>query len=810
MNTGRAIRPSNNRVWLAFAGLALFTGVVLLVVIALAAGAPSWLGSLLAGPEPTPTATIEPANATIGGVVWHDLCASTDAAAGELPEGCVLGLELHADGVLQAGEPGIAGVQVQLGQGSCPAFGLAATMTDASGSYSFSGLIAGTYCVSIDSGDAVNAAVLLPGQWTYPALATGLSSVNVDLSAGQGLGTLNFGWDYQNLPEPVVPTPTEPVATPTLVPATCTDRMTFVADVTFPDNSVLRPGQSFEKIWRMRNSGTCTWTREYSLIFISGHSMGASTLVPLTSSVPPGATADLAVKLTAPAGNGTYRGNWMIRNNLAQAFGLGEKGDLPFWVQIIVSPSGQPVGGTWRGEYFSNRELKGTPALVRQDPVIDFDWGRNAPASGVSSDNFSVRWTGKVALDAATYRFKLLVDDGARLYVDGILVIDGWKDGSARELTGDLGLAKGDHNIKLEYYDRTYDARVRLTWDKTSSTSYPDWKAQYYNNKDLSGTPALVRNDQELDFSWATGSPAVGINADGFSVKWTRTVKFTAGTYRFRAQADDGVRVWIDNERIINEWHDSSASTTYAVDKNLSGSHSIEVQYYENAGNAKVVVWWERLPNTPTPTTTSTVTPTTTATPTETEQPPTETPMPSETPTVTPTATEPGPVGPTTTFDFVAKICNAQWSNGSDDLPCPGLEGAQAGYAVVVINPELEGDLTANGSAILTVPQAINDGSIRGTYPAYTVNSGDHFRATLGCLAGNPACDVVFQLFYWTDLQPLTKLGEWQETADGQLTTVDLDLSGLSDQTVIFMLVLTANGSSTDDAGVWLQARIAN
>lgn len=808
MNTGRALTPNNRIFWLALTGLAVLAGLSVLAFVALAAGLGPFGGSLFGSTDPTPTP--EPSTAIIGGVVWHDLCAS-DQVGEATPEGCVAGLALRADGILQSEEPGIAGVVVQLGQGLCPAFGLATTLTDANGSYSFGELAAGDYCVSIDSGDPANSTRLLPGQWTYPTVSSGLSSAGVSLSAGQGLGTVNFGWDYQNLPEPLVLTPT-PTLPPTPAPETCIDRATFVADVTFPDNSVVRAGQSFEKIWRMRNSGTCTWTREYSLVFISGHSMGITGLIPLTGSVTPGATADLAVKLIAPAANGTYRSNWMIRNDRAQGFGIGEAGDKPFWVQIIVSPAGQAVGGTWRGEYFSNRELKGTPTVVRQDPVIDFDWGRNAPASGVTVDNFSVRWTGKINLDASTYRFRVLVDDGARLWIDGILVIDAWKDGSARELTGDLGVAKGEHTVKLEYYDRTHDARVRLLWEKTSSSSYPEWKAEYFNNRELDGNPALVRNDKQVDFTWGSGAAAVGLQTDNFSARWNRTVKFDAGTYRFYARADDGIRVWVDGERIINEWHDSAGTTTYSADRTLSGSRPIRIEYYERSGNAKVAVWWERLANTPTPTVT--VTPTTPAPTTEVPptEPPTEVPTTPVPPTdVPPTPTETPPVGPQITLDLVSTICSAVWNNGSEQLSCPGNAGAHSGYAVTVLNPTLE-DIPGSGSGLLTVPEDVENGNISGTYPAYLVQHGDHFKATLGCLSGNPACQVIFQLYQWPDGQPESPalLGQWSESADGTTTSVDIDLSALAGNSVHFILVVKADGSATGDAAVWLRARIVN
>lgn len=804
MNTGRTL-SANNRMWLILGGLALAGGLILMVGIALAAGLPGAIGSLLGFGSEQLTPTPEPATSAVGGMVWHDLCAATQPGS-ETPEGCVAGPDLRADGVLQAGEPGIAGVVVQLGQGACPAFGLATALTDAGGSYSFTNLPAGSYCVSIDSGEANNAALLLPGQWTYPALASGVSAAGISLAEGQGLGTVNFGWDYLNLPEPppATPTPTPPA---TQVPEACLDRATFVADVTFPDNSVLRAGQSFEKIWRLRNSGTCTWTREYSIVFISGHSMGVTGLIPLTGSVAPGATADLSVKLTAPAGNGTYRGNWMIRNDRAQAFGIGEAGDKPFWVQIIVSPAGQAIGGTWRGEYFSNRELKGTPTVVRQDAVIDFEWKREAPASGVTADNFSVRWTGKIALEAGTYRFKALADDGVRLWIDGILVIDEWKDGSARELTGTIGVAKGEHTVKLEYYDRSYDARIRLLWEKTTATSFPEWKAEYFNNRDLSGSAALLRNDKTLDFAWGNGSPAVGLNADNFSARWTRTIKFDAGTYRFFARADDGVRVWVENERIINEWHDSSGTTTYTADVTLSGNKVIKVEYYERSGKADVAIWWERLSNTPTPTPT---------TPPTTEVPPTQPPTEVPTTPVPPTDVPPTPtdVGPQITLDLVATICQADWRSGDAQLSCPGNPGAQSGYALSVLNPTLDSG-ASTGSGLLTGPADAENSSISGSYPAYTVQDGDRFRATLDCLAGTAACQVIFQLSYWEmdDLDqpgPLNQLEQWAEGVDGTSTAVDLDLSALAGKTVHFVLIVKADGSPTGDAAVWLRARIVH
>ncbi len=111
----------------------------------------------------------------------------------------------------------------------------------------------------------------------------------------------------------------------------------FVADVTVPDGSSFPAGTSFTKTWRLMNSGTCTWTTAYSLVFSSGAQMGAPASVALPNSVAPGQTLDLTLSLTAPAVAGHYRGDWLLADASAVHFGLGAGADSPFWVDINVS-----------------------------------------------------------------------------------------------------------------------------------------------------------------------------------------------------------------------------------------------------------------------------------------------------------------------------------------------------------------------------------------------------------------------------------------------------------------------------------------
>ncbi|NJM42087.1 MAG: hypothetical protein HC853_15720 [Anaerolineae bacterium] len=82
------------------------------------------------------------------------------------------------------------------------------------------------------------------------------------------------------------------------------------------------------------------------------------------------------------------------------------------------------------------------------------------------------------------------------------------------------------------------------------------WLGEYFNNATLSGTPAFRRYSRSILFNWGVGSPSRAINRDSFSIRWTRTLSFASGTYRFRTIADDGVRVFVDNAPVIDAWAD--------------------------------------------------------------------------------------------------------------------------------------------------------------------------------------------------------------------------------------------------------------
>jgi hypothetical protein len=147
--------------------------------------------------------------------------------------------------------------------------------------------------------------------------------------------------------QPASATQTPLVASPTVSPATVTatsdlpcDRADFVDDVTIPDGTKLAPGESFVKTWRLRNSGSCTWTTSYRVVFESGIALGAPASINLPANVPPGATADISIQMKAPDTPKDYESNWKLQNASGTIFGTGSTGTKPIWVRItVVAPT---------------------------------------------------------------------------------------------------------------------------------------------------------------------------------------------------------------------------------------------------------------------------------------------------------------------------------------------------------------------------------------------------------------------------------------------------------------------------------------
>jgi hypothetical protein len=190
------------------------------------------------------------------------------------------------------------------------------------------------------------------------------------------------------------PTETSVPGTATLVPPTATttplcDLAFFVTDVTVPDGTEFAPGTAFIKTWRLRNTGTCTWTG-YTLVFDSGDAMGGPASQPI-GTVAPGQEVDLSVNLVAPATEKTYRGYWRIKNasGVLLPVSNGYQG-RSFFVEIKVKPATTSVtlnatGGTEGGTVYE----PAAGLAVVHGTILVGDTSGNHLARGYMSFNIS-------------------------------------------------------------------------------------------------------------------------------------------------------------------------------------------------------------------------------------------------------------------------------------------------------------------------------------------------------------------------------------------------------------------------------------
>lgn len=258
----------------------------------------------------------------------------------------------------------------------------------------------------------------------------------------------------------------------------------------------------------------------------------------------------------------------------------------------------------WKASFFPNRDLSGSAALIQDVPEVNFDWGGGSPP-GLPADNFSSRFERTINFNPGTYRFRARADDGVRVFIDNQPVINQWNIGSANvEYTADRSMY-GNQAVRVEHFEATGLASISFNFQPLSNSSTVDgggsgeWEANYFNNTDLSGNPALVRRESRsaypLDQNWGNGTPAPGIiNDDNWSARWRGRFGFDSGNYVFQANVDDGVRVYIDGIRILDNWSDGYKEVSNRFQNLGGGDHDITVEYYERGGGAMIRVWWWR------------------------------------------------------------------------------------------------------------------------------------------------------------------------------------------------------------------------
>ncbi len=295
------------------------------------------------------------------------------------------------------------------------------------------------------------------------------------------------------------------------------------------------------------------------------------------------------------------------------------------------------TGNGLKGEYYNTKSFSDLK-LTRTDERVDFNWKDKSPHSSMGADTFSARWTGQVEpLFSETYNFHTITDDGVRLWVDNQLIVDEFVNRRSTEDTATIDLVAGKkYDIRMEYYENSGNANASLAWssdsqsfeiipssqlysksidNKNNASTIVDsnnnsnnmtdknnsittgtgngLKGEYYNTKSFSDLK-LTRTDERVDFNWKDKSPHSSMGADTFSARWTGQVEpLFSETYDFHTTTDDGVRLWVDNQLIVDEFvNRRSTEDTATIDLVAGKKYDIRMEYYENSGNANASLAW--------------------------------------------------------------------------------------------------------------------------------------------------------------------------------------------------------------------------
>lgn len=260
--------------------------------------------------------------------------------------------------------------------------------------------------------------------------------------------------------------------------------------------------------------------------------------------------------------------------------------------QLTITPPG--AFPDWMGEYFDNPYVLGEPRYRANNVDINFNWGSGAPDPRLPSDNFSVRWTRLYNFAAGSYTFSATADDGIRVWVGDTLAIDGWVPQQAKTYTRTLYLS-GVYPLRVEYFEQSGQAVVNFIFQAANSpppsSSTEAWHGEYYNNAALTPPSKCAQDTPTLAFNWGTTSPGCDIAPQFFSAHWqsTRTTLAT-GFYTIYLTVDDGARIYVDDNLILDAWHEQ-APTNYSATLYLNaGAHAWRVEYFQSTGGAQISI----------------------------------------------------------------------------------------------------------------------------------------------------------------------------------------------------------------------------
>lgn len=293
-------------------------------------------------------------------------------------------------------------------------------------------------------------------------------------------------------------------------------------------------------------------------------------------------------------------GNHDIR---IEYYNIGNPGHLEFsYVKEDPPPPTPPAGSSgWTATYFNGTNLTSQASTKTfSAPTLYEYYSGAAPAGVTNPDSWSARYISSPTFAAGTYEFTAIVDDGMRVYIDGVILIDRWSDWvSDADMTRKATkvLTAGAHEVKVETYNSGGPGSIDVSWAAVTPPPDASWTGQYYSDTSL--TTAIGASFTEaagaLNYDWGTLAPTqLGTQTDTWSARWTCTAQFEAADYTFSVTSDDGVRLYIDNVLVIDKWINQPATTYTYLKTMTAGSHALKVEFYDQGGEAVLKASWSK------------------------------------------------------------------------------------------------------------------------------------------------------------------------------------------------------------------------
>ena len=613
----------------------------------------------------------------------------------------------------------------------------------------------------------------------------------------------------------------------------------FVSDVTVPDGTQYTSGTAFKKTWRLKNVGTCAWTTSDSMIFDSGAQMSGPASVALPSAVAVGATVNVSVDLKAPNSAGHYIGYWKFKSSSGTIFGIGVNANKSWWVEInvpsnnngsvvydFVASASKAVWSSGAGGLTfpgTDGDAKGF-ALKKDKPKFETgiestDPGLLFAPQNITNGFIQARFPSYKVDPADRFRTTVGCESGATTcYVVYRLDYE----------TG--GAIKTFWTFRERYDGLTYTADISLAPLAGKDVSFILYISAYGSptgDRAIWGNPIISRPGIVPPTPTATGTPATATPTPPVTstvppsacdkVQYVADVNVPDGTiFQPGTQFTKTWRLknvgsckWTTAYQLVffsGEKMGAASSATFPKEVAVGSTVDISINMtapstagsyrgywmFKNANGALFGLgaqgnqpWWADIK---------------VAGPTVTPGGPTATPSA----TATPGGPTPTPVA-NSAYDFATNACTGTWFSGAGQLPCPGTDGDAKGFVLKVTNPKLETGTTDSRPTLLTFPQNVANGYIQGFYPPFTVQSGDHFRSTIGCENGATNCYAAFRLDYQTGTDPIkTYWGPFLERYEGQVYNVDIDLTQLAGKDIKFILTVLSAGTASGDRALWV------